>query len=95
MTDVPLPSTVVPATPPYDLSTRSMPKWQADALGFMKDGTPFMLGFDPQGQLAAQLLTGDNIVKYNNPQLGYAGYNASGTNSGSFSGVAQLLSTFA
>ena len=97
VTDVPMPTTLEPATPPYDLNSNSMPKWEADAMGFMKAGTPYMLDFDQQGNLVAKQLTGDNVVKFNNPQPGMAGYNpaAQSSSSSGLSGIALMLSTVA
>ena len=95
VTDIPMPTSVEAAKQPYDLSTTSMPKWQADAVGFMKAGTPFMLDFDQQGNLTAKKLTGDAVVKFNNPQAGVGGYNPNASQSTGYSGVALMLSTVA
>ena len=97
VTQLKMPASVEAATPPYDLSAHSMPKWQSDAMGYMKAGTPFMLDFDQQGNLVAKKLTGDNVVKFNNPQLGGSSYNPNAQTSQStgLSGVALMLSTVA
>jgi len=96
VTDVPMPASVEAATPPYDISTTNVPKWQSDAIGYMKAGTPFMLDFDQQGNLVAKKLTGDNVVKFNNPTPGTAGYNPNAqSQSTGLSGVALMLSTVA
>ena len=95
VTDIPMPKTVEPATQPYNIDTTRMPKWESDALGFMKGGTPFMLNFDQQGNLTAQQLTGDNIIKFNNPTTPTVGYNPNAQTSSGLSGVALMLSTLA
>ena len=96
VTDVPMPDSVEGASPPYDINTSHMPKWQSDALGYMKAGTPFMLDFDQQGNVVSKPLTGDNVVKFNNPTPGTAGYNPNAqSQSTGLSGVALMLSTVA
>ena len=97
VTEVPMPSSVEASTPPYTLDTAQMPKWESDALGFMKAGTPFMLNFDQQGNLEAQQLTGANIIKFNTPTATTSGYNpyALTNPSSGLSGVALMLSTLA
>ena len=94
VTDVPMPDTVEPSTAPYDINTNTMPKWESDAIGYMKAGTPYMLDFDQQGNLVAKQLTGDNVVKFNNPQPGAGGYTPTAQSTG-LTGVALMLSTVA
>ena len=96
VTNVPMPTSVEPATTPYNLNTTQMDPWKKDAIGFMKAGTPFMLDFDPQGHIVAKKVTGDNIIKFNNPQLTNGGYNPNASSqSNYYGGVASLLSTIA
>ena len=98
VTEVPMPTSVEASTPPYNIDAAQMPKWESDALGFMKAGTPFMLNFDQQGNLEAQQLTGANIIKFNNPSTtstsSYNPYALTNTSNG-LSGVALMLSTLA
>ena len=97
VTDVPMPTTVEPATAPYDINTNNMPKWESDAIGYMKAGTPYMLDFNQQGSLVSNPLTGDNVVKFNNPLPGVGGYNPNALSSSTtgLTGVALMLSTVA
>ena len=97
VTDVPMPTSLQSAQEPYDINTKTMEQWQKDAMGFMKAGTPFMINFDQQGHMVAQQLTGDNVVKFNNPTAGTGGYNpnAQTASYNPYSGVASLLSTIA
>ena len=97
VTDVPMPATLEPATQPYDINTNAMPKWEQDAVGFIKAGTPYMLDFDPQGNLVSKQLTGDNVIKFNTPQPGSLAYSqtAQSSTNGALGGLALMLSTFA
>ncbi|MEI6558766.1 MAG: hypothetical protein WCO00_10190 [Rhodospirillaceae bacterium] len=95
VTSVEMPASLEPAAEPYDINTNKMESWKKDAVGYMKSGTPYMLDFDPQGHLVAKKLSGDNVIKFNNPQVGAGSYTTSATSSSGYSGVASLLSTLA
>ncbi len=97
VTDVPMPTSLESSTEPHTFNTNTMPQWQKDAMGFMKAGTPFMLDFDQQGNLAAKQLTGASIIKFNNPSPGMGSYGGAGQGGQNYtySGVPSLLSTIA
>ncbi len=97
VTDLPMPTTLASSTEPHTFNTNTMEQWQKDAMNFMKAGTPFMLDFNQQGGLVAKPLTGDSIIRFNNPQAGMGSYSGGGQASQTYaySGVPSLLSTIA